>query len=239
LKPLRRTVPLIKPQEDDKLIPDGNIKNSIENDADVRGEDDIQQEDLAINAKQSKKRKRKEREEEAKTDDLESRYITKVYSQILKKQKADPVNRQPEQPSLPVVEPEDDADNDETIDPELLQHETVNSNSTSADQTIFISNLPVKVLTSKPHLRSLKQLFATYGPITSIRFRSIAFTDLVPRKQAFITKKLHPERDTLNAYLVYQTKDSVTPAVNALNGHLWEEKHLRVDSVSNPTVPSI
>jgi nucleolar protein 12 len=215
----------------------GIIKHSIEDEAELTHE--AQGTDLATNTKQSKKRKRKEREEEAKTDDLESRYMHKVYSQISKKQKPDSVINQEQGSTIPTAEREEDADDGEPIDPDLLQHETVDSTSTAADQTIFISNLPVKVLTSKPHLRSLKQLFATHGQIISIRFRSIAFTDLVPRKQAFITKKLHPERDTLNTYLVYQNPTSVPTAVNALNGHLWEEKYLRVDSVSNPTVPPL
>jgi nucleolar protein 12 len=213
----------------------GIVKHSIEGDADLTHE--AQETDLVTNIKQSKKRKRKEREEEAKADDLESRYMNKVYSQISKKQKPEPVNDNKQSSMIPAAESEEDADDDEPINPDVLQHETVDSTSTATDKTIFISNLPVKVLTSKTHLRSLKQLFTTHGQITSIRFRSIAFTDLVPRKQAFITKKLHPERDTLNAYLVYQNPTSVPAAVNTLNGHLWEEKHLRVDSISNPTVP--
>jgi nucleolar protein 12 len=193
----------------------------------------------AIPEVKQKKRKRKEREEEAKTDDIESRYMNKVYKTIKKHQPDNPLP----QPDLEPEEPENAEPNlegdDDDIDPDLLQHETVTSTSTAADKTIFISNLPVKVLISKPLLRSLRELFSEHGRIESIRFRSIAFTDLLPRKVAFITKKLHPERDTLNAYIVYQETDSVNDAVNNLNGHKWEGKHLRVDSVANPTVPHL
>ena len=168
-------------------------------------------------------KKRKRRLEEEKTEDLESRYINKIYSKI---SQPEPVN---------VEEPETPASSDE-IDPELLQHETLTPKSDAAERTLFISNVPIKVLTSKPFLRSLKQLFSKHGQISSIRFRSIAFTELVPRKVAYITKTFHPERDTVNAYIVYNSAESVQTAVESLNGVLWEEKHLRVDSVSNPSV---
>jgi nucleolar protein 12 len=178
--------------------------------------------------KTNKKRKRMEQEEEAKTDDIESRYITKIYSKISKKQKS--TDDQSPKESPPLENPDDE------IDPALLQHEALTPTSLAAEKTIFISNLPVKVLTSKPHLRSLKKLFSQHGKISSLRFRSIAFTNLGSRKVAFITKNLHPERDTLNAYIVFASADSVASAVQSLNGFEWEEKHLRVDSVSNPTV---
>ena len=169
-------------------------------------------------------KKRKRRLEEEKTEELESRYMNKIYSKI---SKPEPVNvEEPETPALPSDE----------IDPELLQHETLTPNSDAAERTLFISNVPVKVLTSKPLLRSLKQLFSKHGQISSIRFRSIAFTDLVPRKVAYITKTFHPERDTVNAYIVYNSAESVQSAVESLNGAIWEDKHLRVDSVSKPSV---
>jgi nucleolar protein 12 len=169
-------------------------------------------------------KKRKRRLEEEKTEGLESRYMNKIYSKI---SKPEPVN---------VEEPETSALPSDEIDPELLQHETLTPNSDAAERTLFIANVPVKVLTSKPLLRSLKQLFSKHGQISSIRFRSIAFTDLVPRKVAYITKTFHPERDTVNAYIVYNSAEGVQSAVESLNGAIWEGKHLRVDSVSKPSV---
>lgn len=190
--------------------------------------------------KLSKKRKRRANEEEEKVEDLESRYMNKIYSKVAK---PEPVEDAPEE--VPEDRPEEILEEapDKSllleIDDELLQHETLTPTSSAAEKTIFISNLPVKVLTSKPLLRSLKQLFSTHGQIASIRFRSIAFSELVPRKVAYITKNFHPERDTLNAYIVYAKEESVPEAVVALNGYLWEGKHLRVDSVSNPSVSSL
>jgi nucleolar protein 12 len=221
----------------ESLVPETEKTHDVDNTASANN-DSLNDGEIPPADVKPKKRKRKDREEEAKADDLETRYINKVYDKI-KKQKMEKAQESPiaaqlePADSLPNAEP---ADNDEDIDLDLLQHETVTSSSTAADKTIFISNLPVKVLTSKSHLRSLRELFSLQGRIESIRFRSIAFTDLLPRKVAFITKKLHPERDTLNAYIVYHEANCVDEAVNKLNGFLWEGKHLRVDSVANPTV---
>ncbi|CAG8508417.1 13771_t:CDS:2 [Funneliformis caledonium] len=105
-------------------------------------------------------------------------------------------------------------------DPERLQ------------RTIFVGNLPISV-TLKANNKKLKALFSQFGKIESVRFRSIAFSELLPRKLAFITGKLHPERDVLNAYIVYKELSSVQNAIT-MNAQMFMEKHLRVDSVANP-----
>lgn len=216
---------------DDHLIRQSHEDSTRDSRMEVDGDD---AEDMAEPVTQpTKKRKRKEREEESKVDELESRYMDKVYIKISKTQKPE-ITAAETSTSTALTLPQ--TNEDEEIDPELLQHETLTPNSDAAEKTIFLSNVPVKVLTSKPLLKSLKKLFSTYGDIVSIRFRSIAFSEGGPRKLAFVTKKLHSERDSLNAYIVYQRAESVDDAVQALNGLLWEGKHLRVDSVSHPTV---
>ncbi|KAG0323757.1 Nucleolar protein 12 [Dissophora globulifera] len=97
-------------------------------------------------------------------------------------------------------------------------------------RTVFVGNLAVSSM-AKADFRKLKSTFSAHGQIESIRFRSIAFSELLPRKIAFITGKLHPERDVVNAYIVFQSKDSVAKAVAALNGQLLFNKHVRVDTV--------
>ncbi len=62
-----------------------------------------------------------------------------------------------------------------------------------------------------------------------------AFSELLPRKLAFVTGKLHPERDSFNAYIVYKEQSSVQQAIT-MNAQVFMEKHLRVDSVANPQV---
>ena len=194
-------------------------------------------------SKKHKKRKRKANEDEGKAEQLESRYLNKLSAKLFKDDR--PKVQHPEDNIVSApdadegIEHEREGDVEDDLDPSLLQHETLATERTATDNTIFISNLPIKASTSKPHLKALKHLFSAHGQIQSIRFRSIAFTDLVPRKVAFITKKMHPERDTCNAYIVYASKESGNAAVRALNGYVWEGKHLRVDSVANPTVPSL
>lgn len=57
----------------------------------------------------------------------------------------------------------------------------------------------------------------------------------MPRKAAFINKKFHPERDTLNAYIVYKEKESVDNAL-VENGQAFLDKHIRVDRVGREGV---
>ncbi|CAG8563979.1 1872_t:CDS:2 [Paraglomus occultum] len=81
--------------------------------------------------------------------------------------------------------------------------------------------------------KGLKRKFSEFGTIESIRFRSIAFSEPLPRKVAFIRGKLHAERDILNAYIVYTCKEAVTKALS-MNAQVFLGKHLCVDSVANP-----
>ncbi|RUP51877.1 hypothetical protein BC936DRAFT_144932 [Jimgerdemannia flammicorona] len=129
------------------------------------------------------------------------------------------------------------------------------------ERTIFVGNLPVSAIgkviefcvnlvrllllvliiachnactiTIQVDYRKFKVEFAKYGKIESIRFRSIAFAELLPRKIAFITGKLHSERDIVNAYVVYENATMAKKALE-MNGKLFLEKHLRVDGAANP-----
>ncbi|KAI8142197.1 hypothetical protein BJV82DRAFT_615929 [Fennellomyces sp. T-0311] len=100
------------------------------------------------------------------------------------------------------------------------------------ERSIFVGNVPVSC-TEKPDSKEFKRKFAEYGAIESIRFRSVAFSEQTSRKAAFIKKKLHSNRSVANAYIVYKEKASAEKAL-AMNGQLFMEKHLRVDSVTDP-----
>ncbi|KAG2176566.1 hypothetical protein INT44_007229 [Umbelopsis vinacea] len=100
------------------------------------------------------------------------------------------------------------------------------------ERTLFVGNLPVSTI-QKEEYKELKKAFSEYGKIESIRFRSVAFSDLLPRKAAFISGKLHPERDVLNAYIVYADKESMEKGLE-MNAQVFNDKHLRVDSAANP-----
>ncbi|ORX99527.1 hypothetical protein K493DRAFT_406221 [Basidiobolus meristosporus CBS 931.73] len=98
-------------------------------------------------------------------------------------------------------------------------------------RTIFVGNLSVSVI-NKAEYKQLKTRFAEFGEIESIRFRSVAFAELMPRKAAFINKNLHPERNSVNAYIVYKEKASAEAALKS-NGTMFLERHLRVDKSDN------
>ncbi|KAI8824073.1 uncharacterized protein EV422DRAFT_305693 [Fimicolochytrium jonesii] len=99
-------------------------------------------------------------------------------------------------------------------------------------RTIFVGNLSIKA-TEKAGTKELKALFSKHGALDSIRFRSIARSDKMPRKVAFITKNFHPGRDTVNCYIVYKDLESVAKAL-AENGTMFMGTHIRVDRAERP-----
>ncbi|KAI8981868.1 hypothetical protein BDF20DRAFT_863658 [Mycotypha africana] len=98
-------------------------------------------------------------------------------------------------------------------------------------KTVFVGNLSVDCI-EKEGYKQLKSRFKDCGDIESIRFRSVAFSEPIDRKSAFIARKLHSGRDVVNAYIVFKTTEAVKKALE-LNGTLFMDKHLRVDSASN------
>ncbi|KAI9246135.1 hypothetical protein BY458DRAFT_528213 [Sporodiniella umbellata] len=98
-------------------------------------------------------------------------------------------------------------------------------------KTVFVGNVPVACI-EKDGYKQLKSKFKECGKIESIRFRSVAFSEPMDRKSAFLARRLHSSRDVLNAYVVFEQKESVAKAL-ALNGSVFLEKHLRVNEASN------
>lgn len=102
-----------------------------------------------------------------------------------------------------------------------------------AESTIFVGNLSSSVITDKLSYKQLKKMFSEYGNVMSIRFRSIAFSEMLPRKVAYIKHKFHSSRDTVHAYIVFKDKMSVNKSLEA-NGTVFLGNHIRVDSVAHP-----
>ncbi|KAI8055132.1 hypothetical protein BDF22DRAFT_741727 [Syncephalis plumigaleata] len=137
------------------------------------------------------------------------------------------------------VDDSDDSDSDgtdvEMDDQKLIrprkkdkvQHASRDDDPTRLARTVFVGNLPTAVL-NKTEYRTFKKYFAEYGKVESIRFRSIAFSRPLARRIAFVSKQLHKERDTLNAYVVFDNETSATAAL-AANGAVLLDHHLRVD----------
>lgn len=101
-----------------------------------------------------------------------------------------------------------------------------------AERTILVKNVPNVCVTDRKALRQLKKVF---GPeIDSLRFRSIAMSEMLPRKVAFIQQKLHPARDAVNCYIVYKTKDRMYEVLQTMNCTEFLGHHLLVDSANKP-----
>ncbi|XP_077516216.1 uncharacterized protein LOC144126125 [Amblyomma americanum] len=96
------------------------------------------------------------------------------------------------------------------------------------ERTVFVGNLP-----GTATQKTLRQMFSQYGPIESVRFRSIVPSrEGLSRKVAFLTKSLHSTKQTVNAYVVYREREAVRKAL-ALNGSVVLGKHIRVDVVGD------
>ncbi|KAJ3363846.1 Nucleolar protein 12 [Allomyces javanicus] len=95
-------------------------------------------------------------------------------------------------------------------------------------RTVFVGNVTIKA-SEKLIDHKFKQLFAEYGKVESVRYRSIAFSDALPRKLNFKLKNFHPSRDTMHAYVVFNDAASARKAAGAVSGTVFEGKHLRTD----------
>ncbi|RVD82717.1 uncharacterized protein DFL_007132 [Arthrobotrys flagrans] len=136
-------------------------------------------------------------------------------------------------------ENDDEGDDAEEEDKpqERIRHETEgdlqNRELEKANCTVFVGNLPSSIITDKAQHKTLQSAFKAHGVVSSIRFRSIAFSDQIPRKAAFITKALHVDQTTVNAYIVFKTPEAARSSLK-LNGTVVLNHHIRVDSVAHP-----
>lgn len=133
---------------------------------------------------------------------------------------------------------DEDAESDSEDEDEAAEAPSTNKTNPAeeinkADATVFVGNVPVTAITSKNVYKSFKELWESVGEVASIRFRSIAFSMLLPRKAAFAKQKLHPSRSAANAYVVFANASDAR-AATAKNATVFEGHHLRVDQVAHP-----
>ncbi|KAF3179357.1 Nucleolar protein 12 [Orbilia oligospora] len=132
---------------------------------------------------------------------------------------------------------EDDDSEEEEAPKERIRHETEgdlqNRELEKANCTVFVGNLPSSIISDKAQYKTLQSAFKAHGVVSSIRFRSIAFSDQIPRKAAFITKALHVDQNNVNAYIVFKTPEAARSSLQ-LNGTIVLNHHIRVDSVAHP-----
>eukprot|EP00795_Rhopilema_esculentum_P008697 gene8697-14717_t len=91
-------------------------------------------------------------------------------------------------------------------------------------RTIFVGNVSIDATK-----KELKSIFSKYGKVESVRFRSVPVAGPKhSKKVAILKKEFHPERNTMNAYIVYEEKSETEKAL-AAKGTEFKGMHLRVD----------
>ncbi|XP_044045326.1 RNA-binding protein 34 isoform X1 [Siniperca chuatsi] len=81
--------------------------------------------------------------------------------------------------------------------------------ATKRKRTVFVGNLPVGCTK-----KTLQSLFREKGSIESIRFRSVVREDpSMSRRVAAIQRKVHPKKQSLNAYVVFKDEEGVVRAL--------------------------
>uniref|UniRef100_A0A060TBA3 Nucleolar protein 12 n=1 Tax=Blastobotrys adeninivorans TaxID=409370 RepID=A0A060TBA3_BLAAD len=197
---------------------------------------DDEEEDVdAILDKVGTKRKRKS---ETAIEDQYMEKIANEESKRAKKVKQQEVNKTEEDNDKEDSDDEESDNESDASDEEADESEDksklLNSSELEkAEATVFVGNVASSVITDKKQYKAFNNLFSEIGTIKSIRFRSIAFSEMLPRKAAYIKQKLHPKRDAVNAYVVFADKKHVAQALE-LNGTVFLDHHLRVDSVAHP-----
>ena len=99
-------------------------------------------------------------------------------------------------------------------------------------RTLFVGNVPINA-----DKKALQRIFAQYGNVQSMRFRNMTVNNPDNRLKSVIKGDFHPERDSMIAYVVFDSEACVKPALKA-NGIEFGGKHLRVDSAKR-SAPSV
>ncbi|XP_029282855.1 RNA-binding protein 34 [Cottoperca gobio] len=100
---------------------------------------------------------------------------------------------------------------------------------TKRKRTVFVGNLPVSCTR-----KTLQSLFREKGSIESMRFRSVVREDpAMSRKVAAIQRKVHPKKQSMNAYVVFKDEDGVAKALERNGMEIETGFHIRVDRVTD------
>ncbi|XP_068607553.1 striatin-like [Brachionichthys hirsutus] len=96
-------------------------------------------------------------------------------------------------------------------------------------RTVFVGNLPPGCTK-----KTLQSLFRTDGQIESIRFRSVVRADpSMSRKVAAIQRKVHPKKQSMNAYVVFKDEGGVATALERNGLEIQEGFYIRLDRVAD------
>ncbi|KAG5278481.1 hypothetical protein AALO_G00099460 [Alosa alosa] len=142
----------------------------------------------------------------------------------------DTVAKTPKAPKrkAPKVEDEDAAGNDGKPAKRVKTFKDYAAERVKLSRTVFVGNLPVSCTRE-----ALRAIFKEHGPIESIRFRSVAREDpSMSRKVAAIHRKVHPKKQSINAYIVFKEKEAADNALTRNGLEISKDFHIRVDTVS-------
>lgn len=132
------------------------------------------------------------------------------------------------------------------------KHETetaVQDELDKAARTVFLGNVSVTAITSKPARKALEKHLTQFALdkgvnaeqkslakiLESLRFRSTPYSPLVPKKASFARKEVATTTaQSTNAYAIYATQAFAREAARRLNGSTVLDRHLRVDLVAHP-----
>ncbi|XP_045078092.1 RNA-binding protein 34 [Coregonus clupeaformis] len=95
-------------------------------------------------------------------------------------------------------------------------------------RTVFVGNLPASCTK-----KTLQLVFKDQGAIESIRFRSVVREDpSMSRKVAAIQRKVHPKKQSINAYVVFKAEEGAEKALERNGMEIEKDFHIRVDRIS-------
>uniref|UniRef100_UPI00398ECFB8 RNA-binding protein 34 n=1 Tax=Pristiophorus japonicus TaxID=55135 RepID=UPI00398ECFB8 len=99
-------------------------------------------------------------------------------------------------------------------------------------RTLFVGNLPWEC--SK---QMITAVFKEFGPIESVRFRSVARADTsISRRLATIQRKVHPKRNNMNAYVVFEQDGDAARALSRNGCEIQTGFHIRVDLANKSNI---
>ncbi|KAK0389535.1 hypothetical protein NLU13_3110 [Sarocladium strictum] len=223
---------------------DGESQSSEDEDQDAAEDEEHNEDEVsktAVGASEAaevptRERKRKRRDD---NDDLEDKYMTKLV------QEDEPEGKR-RRGSHSSAKNSDAAEEDDDAIPvhESLAKGDETSELEKASRTVFLANVSSSAITFKSAKKTLLAHLTSIFPddpsspkVESLRFRSVAFSEMsMPKRAAFITGSLlTATTQSTNAYAVYSTPAAAKKAAAQLNGTTVLDRHLRVDSVAHPT----
>ncbi|CAR27747.1 hypothetical protein ZYGR_0N02330 [Zygosaccharomyces rouxii] len=222
----KRTVlpdlPAKKDESESEKEPEQQSEQESKEESEEESEEEQAPEPLPEPLPESKPKSQSKKRHSDEDEGLEERYFAKLMDQEPAEDAGD-ADKQAEKPQQD-ERPQEGAKKIDLKEDELEK----------AERTVFVGNVPADVIPNKSLHRQFKKLFQDEKGLESIRFRSISFEVPLPRKVAFVQQKLHKSRGSVNAYVVYKNKNSVSSVCSRLNGQVFVDRHLRVDSVTHP-----